>query len=106
MNSLVVVPQMFEHDEAVIIGTAEALMDLALALMQAADHGKHITSTTFDPGDGEGYAVMVIPTEEPLATWYADDHDHGERSFYWNEFYDRVVRPAMRAEQGGPDVPA
>lgn len=87
---LVVVPQAFEHDDAVLVGSRTALACLRRALDAALQRAAAVESGPFDPGDGEGFRVLVVPTDEPLQPWYAAE-EPGQAE--WGEFVERVIRP-------------
>lgn len=54
--------QLWQHDNAFILGTPEDLKQLAEVLSKAADGER--SSTNFFPTDGEGYSAIAIALDE------------------------------------------
>lgn len=104
---LTIIPQAHEHDEAVIVGTPEALLELAHWLERAAsldigEPGDVVRTDLMDPGDGEGYRVYVVPVDahdsrppdRPVRPWY---YEAPSPRTGWDDWYQTNVVPRVRA---------
>lgn len=105
---LTIVPQAHEGDEAVIVGTPEALRSLALAIEEATslplgEPGDIAHTDLLDPGDGEGYRVYVVPVPQPDESEAAPVRPgyHGTGTtrirLEWQRWYHSQVLPRIRA---------
>lgn len=64
VNTLQIYAQGFEHDDAQIVGTLDALKQLRRALDQAIEHGA--VRAEFFASDGEGYWLFIETSTDEL----------------------------------------
>jgi len=64
-----VYPQEHPHDEVVLVGNRAALEALQRAVSDALGSGARSAGALVFAGDGEGYAVVVIPFEGGVDGW-------------------------------------